>query len=244
MDDKNISCSNCTNRINSLFSELSRKELNILDSHKRSRSFKKGKTLFNEGDRINDFVCLSSGKVKMTRYSGNGKIHIVGLKKAGDALCFHPMICNQPSSASYVSLEDSSICLIRKKDFMQVLRNNNNFSMGIIKALAEDLSRYNSQIVSMTQKYMRARLADALIKVRDIYGTNTQTGFLDVDLKRSDLAGLSNMTVANAIRILSDFKREKLVRVNRRKIEILDMHELKVISLSNMRLVPEHQVSH
>ena len=41
-----------------------------------------------------------------------------------------------------------------------------------------------------------------------------------VSLKRSDLAGLSNMTTSNAIRVLSSFDKEKLVDIDQRSIKI------------------------
>ena len=87
--------------------------------------------------------------------------------------------------------------------------------------------------MSLTQKHIRARLAEALLLIKDIYGTNPSTGILNVSLKRSDLASLSNMTTANAIRVLSSFKEEKLVDVNHRKIKLNDLKGLKDISIFN-----------
>jgi len=51
-----------------------------------------------------------------------------------------------------------------------------------------------------------------------------------VSLKRSDLAGLSNMTTSNAIRVLSSFDKEKLVDIDQRSIKINDLGELRKIS--------------
>ena len=51
-----------------------------------------------------------------------------------------------------------------------------------------------------------------------------------VSLKRSDLAGLSNMTTSSAIRVLSSFNKEKLVDVDHRSIKINDLGELRKIS--------------
>jgi CRP-like cAMP-binding protein len=85
-------------------------------------------------------------------------------------------------------------------------------------------------LVSLTQKHIRARLAEALLLVHDIYGTDAGTGILNVSLKRSDLAGLANMTTANAIRVLSSFNTENLIDVSHRKIKIIDLKALKDIS--------------
>ena len=89
--------------------------------------------------------------------------------------------------------------------------------------------------MSLTQKHIRARLADALLLISDIYGVNPDTGILNVLLKRSDLASLSNMTTANAIRILSCFKEENLIDVNHRNIKLKDLNGLKDISAFDYR---------
>ena len=85
-------------------------------------------------------------------------------------------------------------------------------------------------MVNLTQKHIRARLAEALILIYEIYGTRPGTNNLNVSLKRSDLADLANMSTANAIRVLSNFNREKLVDINKRNIRINDLKALKFIS--------------
>jgi len=132
--------------------------------------------------------------------------------------------------ASYVALEDSTICVIKKKKFYKVIEGNSKLALKIMKSLAMDLIKSDGRLVNLTQKHVRARLADALILIYDIYGTNSNTGNLNVTLKRSDLAGLSNMTTPNAIRVLSSFNKENLVDVNRQYIKINDLKILKEIS--------------
>lgn len=49
-------------------------------------------------------------------------------------------------------------------------------------------------------------------------------------MSREDLANLSNMTTANAIRTLSTFVAEKLIIVDGRRIKILNEMQLRKIS--------------
>jgi CRP-like cAMP-binding protein len=127
-------------------------------------------------------------------------------------------------------LEDSAVCIIKKKNFFKVIKSNEKLAFKIIRSLALDLIKYDGRLINLTQKHIKARLAEALLLISDIYGTNPRTGILNVTLKRSDLAGLSNMTTPNAIRVLSSFKKANLVDVNHQNIKINDLKALKDIS--------------
>lgn len=89
----------------------------------------------------------------------------------------------------------------------------------------------DNRLINLTQKHILVRLADALILINDIYGTNSDTGNLNVSLKRSDLAALASMTVANTIKILSSLVKEKLIEVNKRNIKIKNLKGLKELSV-------------
>lgn len=230
MGDRDNSCLYCTKRSNSLLNDLSNNELKILNSNKYEVSYKSGEIICREGTKPFGLICLNKGKVKIVRRGINGKEQIVGLKKAVDFIGFKALIGGGSCLSSATTLEDSNICVIEKKDFFKVIEKNNKLAFKIMKSLALDLVRSDGRLVNLAHKHVRARLAEALIMINDIYGTNTSTGNLNVTLKRSDLAGLSNMTTPNAIRILSSFNKENLVDVNRQYIKINRLKVLKDIS--------------
>lgn len=235
MDDRNNTCLNCTKRSNSLLSDLSNNELKILDKNRYEISYKSGEIICNVGTKPFGLICLKKGKVKIVRSGINGNEQIVGLKKAVDFIGFRGLMGGNTCLSSAITLEDSVVCIIEKEDFFKVVEMNKNLTFKIIKLFANNLIKKDSRLVSLTQKHIRARLAEALLLINDIYGTNPTTGNLNVSLKRSDLANLSNMTTANAIRVLSSFKEENLVDVNHRKIKLNNLKDLKNISAFNYR---------
>ena len=87
-----------------------------------------------------------------------------------------------------------------------------------------------NRIVNLTQKHIRARLAEALLLLKDNYGLEEDGYTLSIYLSREDLANLSNMTTSNAIRTLSAFANEKLIAIDGRKIKFLNSEELKKIN--------------
>ena len=230
MEDKKNTCLNCTQRKNSLLNDLSYDELQVIDKNRYSVTYKSGEVICKEGTKPLGLICLTRGKVKTVRRDLNGTEHIVGLKKSVNFIGFRALMGGNSCSSSSITLEDSAVCIIKKKDFFDVIKSSKNLAFKIMKSLARDLIKSDDRLLNLTQKHVKARLAEALLLIHDIYGTNPNTGNLNVNLKRSDLAGLSNMTTPNAIRVLSSFNKENLVEVKNKNIKIIDLKALKEIS--------------
>jgi CRP-like cAMP-binding protein len=86
--------------------------------------------------------------------------------------------------------------------------------------------------VALTQKHVRGRLAESLLLLKENYGLEEDDSTLSIYLSREDLASLSNMTTANAIRTLSNFANERIIAIDGRKIKLIDVEEIKRISKS------------
>lgn len=228
---ENNSCMHCVKRQHSLLSELSYDELRKLNKNRYVVDYKAGETLCKEGTKSLGLICLNKGKVKITRSGTSGSEQILSLKKTVDFIGFRTLMNGSTYASSAIALEDVSVCIIDRKDFFNVLSKNEELSFKIIRLFANELDEMDNRLVNLTQKHIRARLADALILIDDIYGIQVETGILNVSLKRSDLAAISHMTISNTIKLLSSFSKEKLIEVNKREIKILDMNGLKELSV-------------
>ena len=107
---------------------------------------------------------------------------------------------------------------------------NPALAMYFVRDLSIDLGASDQRTVDLTQKHIRARLADSLIFLIDKYGYEQDGSTLGIQLSREDLASLSNMTTSNAIRTLASFVDEGVVQVDGRRIHILDPMKLKHIN--------------
>lgn len=224
-------CSACLTRRQSLFGVLTAAELPILEKNRYRISYAEGEVIFKEDAKPSGLLCLQSGKVKVVRRGIDGNDQIVGLKKPGDFLGFKALVQESRYTATAYALEDCSVCVIDRQEIWTVIRQNSRLPLEIIRALARETDEANDRLLRLTKKHMRARLADSLFWVLDIYGTLPDRATLNVSLKRADLAALANMTTANAIRILSSFAKEKLIEIDQRRIRIIDRKGLEEVSL-------------
>ncbi len=222
---------NCRKKTQSLLADLSRDELAALEEKRYVVDFKAGETICKEGTKPLGLLCLNKGKVKITRMGLNGNEQIMALKKPVDFLGFRALMSGKRYMTSAFALENSSICVVDKNDFFKVIGGNSQFAFKIIRFFADELVDAENRMANLTQKHIRARLADALLLTHDIYGNTPDEGILNVSLKRAELAALANMTTANAIRLLSAFSKENLIETHQRKIKINDLDALKEISV-------------
>ncbi|MPM93671.1 hypothetical protein SDC9_140811 [bioreactor metagenome] len=111
-----------------------------------------------------------------------------------------------------------------------MLRENGNLALFFIQMLSCDLGVADNRVVNLTQKHVRGRLAESLIFLKESYGLEEDGATINIYLAREDLANLSNMTTANAIRTLANFVNERIISLDGRKIKIIDEDKLLKIS--------------
>ena len=224
------SCINCERRPLSLLDGMNVHDLAILEEDRSSRNYKAGEVLFHEGEPSKGLFCLHTGKVKITKSGLFDNALVTALKRPVDFLGIKALILDANYDYTATALEDSIVCLLEKSHFLQVLKTNIELSSKVMRLLAQELSNADERMLNLTQKHMRGRLADALLLLLSEYGTHTDQMTLNIQLKRADLAAMANMTVANAIRVLSVFAKENLIETNKRQIIIKDLEGLKRVS--------------
>ncbi len=225
-----IICNHCINNASSIFYRLTNEEKETLSEKHVCLHFRKGKTIYMEGEKPNGLICLSAGKVKIYKEGIGGREQIVRMARPIGFIGYRALFAEENYMATALAIEDSTICIINKESLFQVLKTNSELSLSIIKSFATELGFSNSRTVTLTQKHIRGRLAESLLFLKDTYGLESDNKTIKVYLSREDIANLSNMTTSNAIRTLSNFANENVISISGRKIKITDLDQLEKIS--------------
>lgn len=208
----------------SLFSCLTAEQLEKLQLH-TCLFFKKGQPVFQEDSMPTGVFCISEGLVKVTKLGSNGKEQILRIAKPGDFVGYKSLIKGSRYRASAVAIEDSSICHIPKAIFMEILNENVEFYQQIVHLLCDVIDNAETKITDIAYKPVRGRIAEALLVLDKAFEDKEQ-----ITLTREDLAGLVGTVKETAIRIISEFKHEKLIEINKRSIKIINPEGLIKIS--------------
>jgi CRP-like cAMP-binding protein len=214
----------------SIFKGLTQKEKELLISQHTVVKVKKGQFLFKKDDKIRGLVCLASGKAKVYNFGVGGRGQIIKMVKQHGFIGYRELFADGGWPFSAMALEESVMCVFDRNTFKKILKKNPELSLNLMKVIVEELSFTNTRIVSLTQKHIRARLAESLLILRDTYGFESDGKTLKAVVSREDFASMSNMTTSNAIRTLSGLAAEGIISLTGRKVSIIDENYLEHIS--------------
>jgi CRP-like cAMP-binding protein len=219
-------CEQCIIRQFNSLKALTKDELIRISACKTSRVIKKGEVIFEEGESLNGVFCIKDGVCKLTKLSANGKDQIIKLVEKGQILGQRSLISDERTNLRATALNDMELCFIPKTEIIKDLKKNNDFTMDMLKVMADDLKEADDVIVNMAQKSVRHRLAEALLHINENFGTNPD-GTLSVLLSREDFASIVGTATESAIRVLSQFKKEGLISTIGKHIKIESLEGLK-----------------
>ncbi|WP_299135167.1 Crp/Fnr family transcriptional regulator [uncultured Tenacibaculum sp.] len=222
-------CEQCIVRQFNSLKALTKDELVRISGCKTSKLVKKGEVLFEEGEHINGVFCIKDGVCKVSKMSDNGRDQIVHLIKKGDLLGERSLINNETSNLKAIAVNDMEVCFIPKEEIIKDLEKNQNFTMEILKNMALSLKNADNVIVDMAQKTVKQRLAVTLLYLDERFLKNSE-GAIDVNFSREDIANIIGTATESAIRLLSEFKKNKLISLKGKNITILNPRGLKDIS--------------
>ncbi|MBQ0034299.1 MAG: Crp/Fnr family transcriptional regulator [Bacteroidales bacterium] len=212
--------------MNSIWDVLTFEEKEYVSHQVEICQFKKNEIIHHEGDVPTHIMMLGDGKLRVYKEGVGNKQQIIRMLKPYDFFAYRAVIADECYNTAVSAFENSIVYKIPRDVFMQIIRENHKFCYLFMIEMAKDLGRSDAKVVNLTQKHIRGRLAEALLTLKQNYGLDEDGATISMYMSREDLANLSNMTTANAIRTLSQFAQEGIISIDGRKIKILDEDEL------------------
>lgn len=220
-------CQTCQSRGKSVFCDLSETHLKELDQAKTTNRYQPNQIIFYEGNRPLGIYCIASGRVKIYKTDSEGHQQIVRLAGPGDVIGYRSILADASYHATAETLEEAEICFVDKNTFLDVLKTHPTTAFHVIALLAQDLGEAERQLINVTHKNIRERLAELFLIFLKKYGEKTTQGTkLKISLTREELAELIGTTQESVIRLMSEFKQDGLIAVEGREITLLDIKKL------------------
>lgn len=224
-------CDLCASRKFSMFSDLTEEQACNISDNKNMISHRKGQILYYEGAKPLGVFCLNSGVVKVFKTASNGKEQIIHLANEGGLLGYSALLGEENYTNSAMVIEDAKICFIPKDSFLKTLVNSGPFFRKLTKALSNEIGVMEEKLVDASQKSIRERLAYLLIQLANTYGLDGGGHQqIDLTLSREEIASLIGTATESVIRLLSEFKKDKLIDLKGKKIVILNRDGLVKLS--------------
>jgi cAMP-binding proteins - catabolite gene activator and regulatory subunit of cAMP-dependent protein kinases len=222
----NCVCENCEFR-DVVFAYLDEATIGELCDNKVENHYSKGEMINHEGEKITSFKYLKSGLVKLFRRTPSGDEQIITITKPFEFVSNMNIFSEDRYQYSVSAVEDSVVCTVNLDFIKELFLKNGGFAMGLLTKISKINDKIISQTLDIRQKNLIGRVAFILLYFsKEIYNTRV----FDLPVSRKEIADFIGMSTANVIRTMSDFKKDGIIRVYGKTIEIMDIDKLEIIS--------------
>lgn len=219
-------CKKCKRKID-FFELISDEELDRINETRYEVKFNAGETIFKQGTSLTHIVCVTSGLIKIYIEGYNSKNLILKLVGPGEMVAGPGMYTDFRHHFSATAVEETFTCFIEAPLFNEIIKDNITLANELLRISNERDKMLFNKIITLTQKQMPGRVADALLYLcKAIYKTNP----LYLTISRQDLADLTSLSKESVIRILKDFRDADFISINKNEIKILNEKALINIS--------------
>ena len=193
--------------------------------HKQSLWYAKGSHLFDEKEHPEVVYVIKSGIAKLSKIGTYGKEQILRFITEGDLIGYRSLLCGESFRARAEALTEVEALCIPSGVFIELLEEDKSLAFEMLKKIAFELGESANTITFLAQKTVRERLAEMLLILEGKLGMDPE-GFIKIVLTREEIANLIGTATESAIRLISEFKSDKIIETEGRSIKIIDRERL------------------
>ena len=192
------------------------------------RTYRKGETIFEQDSPSEAFYTIASGRVKIFKMLPTGKDIILEVFGAGDPLGAIAVYDDRPFPASAVALEDTTCVIIPRQAFFSLLEAHPSLVRGLMLGMTVRMVELTNRLAEMSGSRIEPRFARLFLKLASDMGQADRGGgtFIPLLLSRQELADMTGTTIETAIRIMSRWGKQDIVRTEKDGFLIVDRAKL------------------
>lgn len=190
----------------------------------RSRRFRRGEVIFHAGDPGDALFVIVAGDVKISLPSETGEEAILATLRPGDVFGELALLDGAPRSASATAMSMAETVVLPRDRFLELIATEAGVRDALLTSIAGELRRLTRHVQDLHFLDMTGRLAARLIRLGDERGTVLPDGTtrLPGNLTQGDLAAMVGCTRQSVNKLLGQFADERLIRLDREGVVILD----------------------
>jgi CRP-like cAMP-binding protein len=188
--------------------------------------FKKGETVCKQGSFASFIMILKDGLLKAFTEASHYKNHIFKITTPYNIIGLSSLYGDNYYHFSCQALASSKVCLVERSTFDEIVKTNSKFSIEIMKIYSNSLQNVYDKLGSVANKQALGKVCDTLVYLSEkVFKSHT----IETSITRKDIAEFSGLATENLVRILSELKKDKIIAINNKTIEILDLNKLRML---------------
>lgn len=215
-------CGECGFR-SAVFNCLTNDQIQILSEGKDLIKTEKGETIVSQGEEIKSFAFLRIGLAKLTRTTQDGKEQLVGIARPRDFVGLLSLFSSPVHRYSITTIEDSEFCIVDFSKVMELVKSNGTFAQSLLEKISQVADILLSTRLELNSRQLRGRIAYILCYfAQDVYNNKR----FNLPVSRKEIGELIDMRVENVVRILSEFRKDGIIKIEGTTIEVINPEKL------------------
>lgn len=211
-----------------LFAHVDDDTLRTCAGQLRVRRFRRGETIFHQGDPGDSLFIVEGGSVKIVLPSPEGEeAAIIATLGRGDFFGELALLDGAYRSASAVALEPTETLVLRRQPFEALIDSDPGLRRALLAGLAAELRRLTGHVEELHFLDLPGRLARRLVRMAEDHEPGaTGEVVLPWPFTQSELAAMIGGTRQTVNRLLASFVDEGLIRFEKDVLVIPDVERL------------------
>lgn len=193
-----------------------------------------GEVLYRQGKEPIEFSIVKLGRLQVTKQSPGGSQSILGLFGPGEPVGALAVLNDFPYPAKVEAIK-SSVVYRFSADLVPKLKEKvAGWFSDCIGQTADRFTDLAERFQSMTTKNLESRLADYLWTLAEKHGVDDDNGILiDTKLTRQMLADMVGCRVESAIRRLSKWEQNGIIKTTESRIKLTKPDSIRRLSIDD-----------
>ncbi len=214
-------------RLVPIFNHLEQEQLEEIMHVTSSKSFKKGETIYSDGDASDSLYIVSRGKIRIYRLSESGKEQLVRILSPGDFTGELALFREAIHSSYAEAMLDSAVCMITRPALQAFLLKFPSISLKILSEFSNRLNTSETQATRLATEKAETRIASFLVECLE---DPAKSMIVELPMTKKDMASYLGTTPETISRKLAELEDAGYIRQKTsKKIEILDFDSLLLI---------------
>jgi CRP/FNR family transcriptional regulator, polysaccharide utilization system transcription regulator len=188
--------------------------------------YRRHEVICKQGARVSSAIYLLEGSAKLYIEGLNNKNIILYLLTPPTYIGLLSFFESPVYSYSVMALEDTRVCMVDLEWIKDLYLRDHGFLLELNRAFGKSVAAIMRKVITLNQKNIRGRIADSLLYLSKI----NQTDRFNLILTRKELGELSAISEENTVRLLTELRKEGIISLHGREIEIIDKSLLQKIS--------------
>lgn len=210
------------------FEKINSSTIERLVDNLHFKQYKKNDFIYHAEDNSDHIYFLKEGKIKIGKYSEDGKEMILRVNHEGDLFGELSFIANSyRGNFAQATHVDAEVWYISLKNITDLMKSDFEFSLLMTQVIGKKLIETEKRMENLIFKDAKSRIVDFIKKIADERGVPVgKETLVKTSLTHQDIAKLTATSRQTVTTTLNELKDNNLIYFDRRRILVRDVDAL------------------